>query len=359
LWNRHKLEWGSNIGDDAGDAINYTFVAIGAAFTGAQFIVALSEVPLIANNAENIVDVAGAFYEAVSTCDPCTAEEVAANTLTNFGRNKIEDGLVGKVTGAIASLYRKIPESQRKVLIDFLKQVKNKGTTKFDNVVSGTKERLRIFFKGKRSIDLIIEQIIKKNNFPKNVAEQFRRDCNKVPDLLNKFVDNEDAVKAWEFAFEGALIRTNVNVLESISTALQRGIKEIPDVVSHANHPNIIITYTVEHIFRGHGTNGGRHHISALIADNSRKLTNRLKETADGFYEAVIKRSDGTTSTKSFWPDTWDEDKVMDELKHVMANNPINITGNTWEGFTTTGQKINYYVKASDNSIISAFPVLD
>jgi hypothetical protein len=36
LWNRHKLEWGSNIGDDAGDAINYTFVAIAVAFTGAQ-----------------------------------------------------------------------------------------------------------------------------------------------------------------------------------------------------------------------------------------------------------------------------------------------------------------------------------
>lgn len=117
--------------------------------------------------------------------------------------------------------------------------------------------------------------------------------------------------------------------------------------------------YTVEHIFRGHGANGGRHHISALIADNSRKLTNRLKETTDGFYEAVIKRSDGTTSTKSFWPDTWDENKIMDELKHVMANNPRNIPGtNNWEGLTTTGQLIRYYVKSLDNSIISAFPVL-
>jgi hypothetical protein len=165
-------------------------------------------------------------------------------------------------------------------------------------------------------------------------------------------------VKAWFFLFEGATIRTNVNVLEGISTALQRGIKDIPDVVSHANHPNII-TYTVEHIFRGHGANGGRHHISALIADNSRKLTNRLKETTDGFYEAIIKRSDGTTSTKSFWPDTWDENKIMDELKHVMANNPTNIPGtNNWEGLTTTGQLIRYYVKNSDNSIISAFPIL-
>jgi len=164
-------------------------------------------------------------------------------------------------------------------------------------------------------------------------------------------------VKAWEFLFDGAGIRVKTNVLESISTALQRGIKDIPDVVNHANHPSIV-TRTVEHLFRGHGTNGGRHHISALIADNSRKLVDRLKETSDGFYEAVIKRADGSTSTKSFWPDTWDENIIMDELKHVMANNPVNITGNTWEGFTTTRQKIHYYLKNSDNTIISAFPVL-
>jgi hypothetical protein len=99
--------------------------------------------------------------------------------------------------------------------------------------------------------------------------------------------NNPTSIKAWEFAIEGAAIRFKPDVLEKISIALNRGIKEIPDVVSHANHPNIV-TYTVEHIFRGHGANGGRHQISALIADNTRKLTDRLKETADGFYEAVI-----------------------------------------------------------------------
>ena len=179
-----------------------------------------------------------------------------------------------------------------------------------------------------------------------------------------RYVDGGDVgewgrrVRAWEFLFDGAGIRVKPNVLESISTALQRGVKDIPNIVNHANHPNIV-TRTVEHIFRGHGTNGGRHHISALISDNSRKLVDRLKETSDGFYEAVIKRSDGSTSRKSFWPDTWDENRVMDELKHVMANNPVNVTGNTWEGFTTTGQKVHYYLKSSDNTVISAFPVLD
>ncbi|MEZ5038888.1 MAG: hypothetical protein R2828_03325 [Saprospiraceae bacterium] len=57
--------------------------------------------------------------------------------------------------------------------------------------------------------------------------------------VVNKFLEKPELVRAWEFAFEGTLIRRNVNVLESISTALQRGIKDIPDVVSNANHPNI------------------------------------------------------------------------------------------------------------------------
>jgi len=32
--------------------------------------------------------------------------------------------------------------------------------------------------------------------------------------------------------------------------------------------------------------------------------------------------------------------------------------GNTWEGFTSTEQKIQLYIKESDGTIISAFPVL-
>ena len=67
---------------------------------------------------------------------------------------------------------------------------------------------------------MIIEQIIKKNDFPKNVAEQFRRDCNKVPDLLNKFVDNEDAVKAWKVCILDDVVRTNPDKLTKVSRYL-------------------------------------------------------------------------------------------------------------------------------------------
>lgn len=200
-----------------------------------------------------------------------------------------------------------------------------------------------------------VEADVRRNQ---NILAQFTSDFADDATSLAKFRENPELIDSWKFVFEGTGIRKNVSVLESISTALKRGIKDVPDIVNHANHPNIV-AYTVEHIFRGHGNNGGRHHISSLLADPSIKLIDRLSETADGFYEAVIKRYDGSTSTKSFWPDAWNENKIIDELKYVMANNPRNIPGtNNWEGYTTSGQLIRYYVKASDNSIISAFPIL-
>lgn len=59
----------------------------------------------------------------------------------------------------------------------------------------------------------------------------------------------------------------------------------------------------------------------------------------------------------SFWPDSWDEFRVMDELKYVLSNNPANVAGNRWQATTQGGQLIEYYLHA-DGYIISAFPVL-
>ena len=109
----------------------------------------------------------------------------------------------------------------------------------------------------------------------------------------------------------------------------------------------------MRHIFRGE-TSGGRHHISAILNDNNRQLTNRLEETAEGFYGAVF----STGERKSFWPDSWDEFRVIDELKYVMNNNPINEPGtNIWRASTQSGQLIEYYLHPNGH-IISAFPVL-
>lgn len=87
--------------------------------------------------------------------------------------------------------------------------------------------------------------------------------------------------------------------------------------------------------------------------DNNRKLVNRLEETSEGFYGAVF----SSGGRKSFWPDSWDEFKVIDELKYVMSNNPNNISGNKWRATTQNGQLIEYYLRA-DGVVISAFPVL-
>lgn len=60
-------------------------------------------------------------------------------------------------------------------------------------------------------------------------------------------------------------IRTNPNILAGVKQALQRILKTVDELVTHANVP-YITAETVEHIFRG-SNNSGVHHISALIAD--------------------------------------------------------------------------------------------
>ena len=207
---------------------------------------------------------------------------------------------------------------------------------------------------------LLLIPIIKANPIPCELLVKLDNDLSlaKSDELYKVFENNPTAAfRSWKFTFECPFtIRTNTDVLEGISTALERGVKEIPDVLNHSNIPEIV-EYTVSHIFRGHGSNGGRHHISAIIGDDTRKLADRLKENAEGFYEAVF--SNG--KKKSFWPDTWDEFKVVDEIEHAFGNKVYKpeLSPNTWEGTTTGGQKIRMFIKESDGSIISAFPILD
>ncbi|MCB9313908.1 MAG: EndoU domain-containing protein [Lewinellaceae bacterium] len=200
-----------------------------------------------------------------------------------------------------------------------------------------------------------LKNFVEKYGFSSNeIAQSFHRDLISASPEFRQFIETfgDDGVKAWEFAFNcPTTIKTNTNVLEGLSAAIQRGIKPIDDVVSHANHP-AITDKTVKHIFRG-DSGGGRHHISAILNDDARKLVDRISETSEGFYGAVF----SSGGRKSFWPDSWDEFRVMDELKYVMNNNPTNTSGNIWEGTTQGGQLINYYLHA-DGHVISAFPVL-
>jgi len=179
-------------------------------------------------------------------------------------------------------------------------------------------------------------------------------------DFLNnpnglKAVYKGDLVGAWKFAIDCPReVRNNTAILEGIAAAIKRGPKSIEEIVSYANHP-AITNKTVRHIFTG-DSGGGRHHISAILNDNNRKLVNRLEETSEGFYGAVF----SSGGRKSFWPDSWDEFRVIDELKYVLSNpnySPKLMEGNFYRGKSQSGQYIGYYL-TGDDKIISAFPIL-
>lgn len=193
-----------------------------------------------------------------------------------------------------------------------------------------------------------------------NPLLKMRDDFRANPALLNKFREWDSAerlggVRAWEFAFNAPAARINTGILESISTALNRTLKEMPDVVSHANVP-YITNSTVEHILRG-SNGGGVHHISALQANTGYKLFDRV-DTGLGCYKAKVQKADGSflTPDKDFFPDEWDEFKIIDEIKHAYENS-VKVPGNNnhWLGTASNGKEILIY-RGSDGRIISAFP---
>lgn len=166
-------------------------------------------------------------------------------------------------------------------------------------------------------------------------------------------------VKAWNLAYFAPTARKNTSILESLAKALSRNLKELPEIITHANHPNIT-EYTVTHLFRGHGSEG-RHHISSLIADNSKKLKGRINKSG-GFYEADIEVDGKLKKAVGFFPDEWDEFKVIDEVKHAWLealSNPKMPKSGMYYGRTTTGQYIRMTKNNTYNNIQNAFPVFD
>ncbi len=97
-------------------------------------------------------------------------------------------------------------------------------------------------------------------------------------------------------------VRSNQLTMRSIRTALARGNKSVGDILTHAGGVLYINENTIIHIFRGDGFNAGRHHISALIEDQTIKLSHKV-DLGDGFYRASLKKGDLTMNDKSFWPD--------------------------------------------------------
>ncbi len=94
------------------------------------------------------------------------------------------------------------------------------------------------------------------------------------------------------------------------------------------------------------------------------------RASSNGVYEAnpVIKLQNGTELVKTnnagkstFFPDAWNEAKVLDEVEYAIANNhgklPTKPNGNEYFGYSRDGKvKIHFYLNA-DGSIGSYFPV--
>jgi hypothetical protein len=112
----------------------------------------------------------------------------------------------------------------------------------------------------------------------------------------------------------------------------------------------------LKHIFRGEinsvGAASGVHHISAIRAGTTRIVEGTVEPMANGFYKATVEVADGTggwvrkTIDKStFFPDAWDEVKVMQEIQSAANNRVGNFVENiaskqSYFGTSTSGHRI-------------------
>lgn len=107
---------------------------------------------------------------------------------------------------------------------------------------------------------------------------------------------------------------------------------------------------------------------------NNPKATYELRNkvfdvNSNGVYEAnpIIKLQNGSELVKinnagksTFFPDTWNEQKILDEVEYAIVNNhgklPTKPNGNEYFGYSSDGKvKIHFYLN-SDGSIGSYFP---
>jgi Bacterial EndoU nuclease len=160
-------------------------------------------------------------------------------------------------------------------------------------------------------------------------------------------------------------IRTDGGILSKVQGAINRGAKSAADLAAQAT--SYLPSHRIEHILRG-DNGGGLHHISAMIANPNYKVIDRYVPSGapagSGFYRARVKKPDGTIMTpdKSFFPDDWDETKVIDEIKHAYGNKskryPNNPNNNHYLGRTVDGHDVLMYLDPS-GAIISAFPHIE
>ena len=158
-------------------------------------------------------------------------------------------------------------------------------------------------------------------------------------------------------------MRSNPVTLQGLRTAIARGVKSVDEILTHAN-VNWMDKSSITHIFRGDLFGEGLHHISGVISREGYSIAAVRRRTPEGFYITDIlpdKANPLLKYEKSFWPDTWDETKIVDEIIAASNNNPIlKSTTNGVQTFESSivnsSQKIRYTIKA-DGMLGTAFPI--
>ncbi len=145
--------------------------------------------------------------------------------------------------------------------------------------------------------------------------------------------------------------------------------KSIDELLIQFN--SIIGNKGLKHLFRGEinssGVASGVHHISAVRAGTARIVPSSIETIADGFYKASVEILDNSgnwiskTEKSTFFPDAWDEIRVMQEIQSAANNRVGNFIENTssyqkYFGTSTSGQRI-YIVRTPpyNNNIFTAW----
>lgn len=193
-------------------------------------------------------------------------------------------------------------------------------------------------------------------------------------DVLNYFESNlnNNAQDSWYSLYLAGEVgnRVNINALSNISSHLKNGTKlpeELADEIINiggyskwidANHVvisienlysefnSVIGNKGLRHIFRGEinsiGLAQGVHHISAIRDGTARIVAGSIENLDEGFYKATVEVLNDSgdwvrkTDKSTFFPDSWDEIKVMDEIKSARDN----MIGSP---MVNTSSKLDYY----------------
>jgi len=186
----------------------------------------------------------------------------------------------------------------------------------------------------------------------------FCKKVEKLWDVVSKY-SNDVVSRMWDIVktvpFE---LRTNKKVVEGFCKAIKRGNKTTAEMVVYAKDVDYLTNSGLSHIFRGTAS-GGVHHIAALVENPSLYKIHKRTPTSNGCYKATIyKNGVPMAQDKDFFPDDWDEFKVIDEIKFAWPNKILideERDPYAYWGYMSNGQRIKIVLN-SNGSLRTCFP---